>query len=84
MGDLKDPSKIREGADVDAPLALTSLNSGKSTLASLFPPLDAGRGFGLNVENDGVRIANLACSSSSRSCGLCTASRLLPSLCDLF
>ena len=48
--DLKDPSNMREGADVEAPLALTLLNSGKSggTWASLL----AGRGLGENVEKD--------------------------------
>lgn len=41
---------MREGADVEAPLALAALNSGKSggTWASLL----AGRGFGLKVEKD--------------------------------
>ena len=75
---------MREGADVEAPLALTSLNSRKSdgrlsTLASLL----AGRGLGLKVEKDLVIIPK-ACSSSSRSCGLWTASRLLPNLCEVF
>ena len=81
-GDLKDPSNMREGADVEA---LTVLNSGKSggTWASLL----AGRGFGLKVEKERAkgRVIAKACSSSSRSCGRWTGSRLFPpNLCDVF
>jgi len=80
LGGLKDPSRMREGADVEAPLALTSFNSGNS---GWFSMLEDGMGFGLNVEKERVIFAK-ACSSSSRDCGLWTVNRLLPSLFDVF
>ena len=74
---------MREGADLEAPTVPNSGNSRKflSSWTSFLLSSD-GRGFGLKVEKDLLKVK--ACSSSSRSCRLWTASRLLPNLCDVF
>ena len=71
---------MREGADLEAPTVPNSGNSRK--FLSSWTSFSHGRGFGLKVEKDLLKVK--ACSSSSRSCRLWTASRLLPNLCDVF